>query len=225
MRKKLLIGGTAAVLTLALAAVAMAVTTTTFEQTLTAKKPKKSTGTSITVAFDGGADRPDALRRAVFTLPPGFRYDNKGAVKCLVPEFSNTVTAKENCPAKSRIGDGEAEGVAADGSAIAVDVEVYNLKQRFLFELSVGGTVASGFTALSKGRKLDVGPLDDFPGDIRITRFVANINASFTGRRKNRVNLITTGPCPKNKVWKSTARFTFAGGQTSSKNDTNPCTR
>jgi hypothetical protein len=126
--RKLVIGALAGVLTLALAAVAIAASGTSgttvqnYEQTFSAKKPKKSTGTTFSTSSideqNPNNKQPKRVTNFDITFPPGTKINNKAIPRCRATQndFASAQNPDDACPKGSRIGR---PGTKGDGGVKA----------------------------------------------------------------------------------------------------------
>lgn len=115
--RKLAVGALVGVLTLALAAIAMAASETSgttvqqYDQSYSAKKPKRSTGTTFSTSSTDDSNtarnrQPKRVTNFDITFPRGSKIDNKAAPQCKATEedFAAAETPDDACPRGSRLG-------------------------------------------------------------------------------------------------------------------------
>src|SRR3954452_10886320 len=116
--RKLAVVALAGILTLVVTAVAIAASATSgttvqnFEQTYTAKKPNKSTGTSFSTSSTDEQNpknkQPKRVTNFDIAFPKGSKIDSKAAPQCKASEndFASADNPDDACPKGSKIGSG-----------------------------------------------------------------------------------------------------------------------
>src|SRR3954471_5223674 len=118
--RKLAVVALAGILTLVVTAVAIAASATSgntvqnFEQTYTAKKPGKSTGTSFTTTSTDDTNtaknkQPKRVTEFDIAFPKGSKIDSKAAPQCKATEndSASADSPDDACPKGSKLGSGK----------------------------------------------------------------------------------------------------------------------
>ena len=242
--RKLVIGVLAGVLTLALAAVAFAAQGTSgttvqqYDQTYSAKRTNKSTGTTFgTSSTDPQNPRNKQPKRVTnfdITFPRGSKIDNKAAPQCKANEqdFANAQNPDDACPKGSPLGGGEvAARTPFNGVAdFTGQVYAYNAKKGLLLFVNVQ---SANQTLLLKpkfrGRRLltavpqtcippnrpDQGCRPGGQGDPQeaiLTNFELKTKPKAKGKGRKKRNLIRTPKSCPSGGWTFKADIKYADG-------------
>jgi hypothetical protein len=149
--RKLAVVALAGILTLVVTAVAIAASATSgttvqnFEQTYTAKKPNKSTGTSFSTSSTDEQNpknkQPKRVTNFDILFPKGSKIDSKAAPQCKADEndFASEDNPDDACPKGSKIGSGSvAARLPLNGAGdLNGTVRVYNANKGLLLFVQV----------------------------------------------------------------------------------------
>jgi hypothetical protein len=232
LHKKLILGALVGVLSLVAVPIAIAAFSQTAEVSLTTKKAGKATGVSADLhAEDPEAEgqKPKAASRVVVTLPPGTRYDARGAAQCNGLEDSEVVAGE--CPAKSVLGTGTAKANAAPLVASTTeDITAYHTKGGVIFRLvDNGADPAPGQSLVIRGKlskkgvlTTDVPPLAVAGVKVVLTDFELDLKAKQKkitkgkGKKKKKIKVaVLRSPKKCNGTWTTKVNFTYDDGSTS----------
>jgi hypothetical protein len=240
--RKPVIGALVGALMLVVAAVSVAATATSgttvqqYDQTFSAKKPSKSTGTTFSTSSSDDTNprnkQPKRVTNFDITFPAGSKIDNKAAPVCKATEndFAQATNPDDACPKGARIGTGEVaartpfNGVADfTGTAYA-----YNANKGLLLFVNISS--ANQTLLLNpkfKGLKLltavphtcippniPANDCKDNTGQAQeaiLTKFQLKTTPKSSGKGKSKKNLITTPSTCKGK-WAFEANITYADG-------------
>jgi len=242
--RKLVVVALAGILTLAVAAVAIAATATSgttvqnYEQTYTAKKPKKSTGTSFSTNSTDEQNtqknkQPKRVTNFDIKFPVGSKIDSKAAPQCKADEndFAAEDDPDDACPKGSKIGSGAVKARLPYNNTSELDgtVTAFNANKGLLLWVQVNAPGAAQtllikpkFSGLNLKTKVPVtcvppgNPPDckDATGQEQaavLTSFNLKTKAVTTKKGKKR-QLITTPPTCPSKGWEFVASLKYADG-------------
>jgi hypothetical protein len=237
--RKLLIGGIAGAVMLAVAAIAYAATETTYSQSYTSNKVGKSVGTifktsSIDQANTAENMQPKKTRKLVIIFPKGTKIDQSVKPFCTNLDES----ANDPCPKNTQIGSGTAEvRLKFPGSApIPANVTAYNRKSDgtkglFLYVVpSVAGQAPVVIKPVFSGIKLTTNltplcVLNDCAknGEAVLTKFELTTKPYKKGKgKKTRYFEKAPTTCPK-AGWKFAADWTYDDTTTEHKESFQKC--
>lgn len=149
-----------------------------------------------------GITEPPAVRQTVI-LPRGTRLGLQALPQC---RASDTLIALEGaegaCPARSRVGSGEADGVL-DGAPVHFQIGIYAVRGRLVFAAERGGQpLKQSFVGVARGARL-VLTVPTLGGRIAPTGFDARIPR----RPGGNAWLRTPAHCPRSGHWTAVGRF------------------
>jgi len=200
---KLTVATGVAVLSVGAVAYASSQFTQTSNVVLTAKKAGKPTGLKAALnATDPGAVQPQGLKTLTITLPSGTKFNFKSSAlsQCKVSDTEIKATGGAACPAKSRIGSGEA---LANGApvipAIPENATAYAGSGQIIFLLAPKGPAGQVLVLHGKVSKNVV--TTQVPvisaGGLNIVITSLNLTVKTIGSGKQA--FITAGKCTKGK--------------------------
>lgn len=232
--RKFVIGALVGAVVLAVAGIAAAGTNNGVDWDLnySSAQAKKSTGFGAEIDSTGTADstgKPRAARRVTITFARGTTFDTGVRPTC----DADTLRAEgpSGCPARSNIGDGNAEAVTGLTSIdpVPLSIEAFNSRNAILFYVR-GTTMPITLTLegkLRRNRLTVTVPRLPQPtpfGEAILTKFAVDIDRASRGRGTRRRNYATTpSTCPTGR-WTTTAVFTYDDGRTTVR-DTDTCRR
>ena len=229
--------GVAAVLTAALPAAAAVRNDHKFKLTLTATKPKQSTGVTFSsdranyVAPPAGT-APLTVTRTVFSLPLGTRINTAAATRCSISILETQGAA--GCRAGSAIGSGEA--VAITGvpglDPLTEQIQIFATRTGLAAFLTGLKTVvipltvrANKITAVVPRLCLGTGANPCATGEAVLKSLKITIRAKTTRRGGIVRRLVTTPATCVGGKWTSRATYTYANGDTDTQKSTDTCRR
>lgn len=215
----------------------------TVGQRLTTTHTNTSTGFSFNAHYHAVGNKnaaPPPLRRMVFYVPPGMRYDTSVPARCTASDVELQVRGPAACPAGSRLGGGTVEGLFFVPFAHSIlfdhyhhNVDVMNgANEQIVLVKSEGWTVVRG--RIRPDNSIDYTPTTCFPAsptgkcaDEYIIQLASStVLAPYKRTVGGRVRSYATTPpkCPARGDWRSTVRFWWADGAVDSVVNKWPCT-
>ncbi|HEX8647819.1 MAG TPA: hypothetical protein VF715_13040 [Thermoleophilaceae bacterium] len=198
----------------------------------TTEAPGAPAGVRIVIDYknpDDPAAKPPALTGARIDLPAGTRIDNDAVPKCRASDAEIRSRGRDACPPETLVGTGRLVAITGFGPpADPVDGEVvaFNGEREIVEVVLVRGTdQAAGFDRIGiEGSRLTPhppatpgGPPD---GRTAIKRIELDLAAPSAGARP----YVTTPPaCPADRLWRSSASFTFGDGGATTVGAAAPC--
>ena len=242
--RKLAVVALAGILTLVVTAIAIAASETSgttvqnYEQTYTAKKPKKSTGTSFSTSSTDESNtaknkQPKRVTNFDIKFPAGSKIDSKAAPQCKADEndFASEDNPDDACPKGSKIGSGEVGArLPINGTGdLKGTVRAYNANKGLLLFVQVDAPGAAQtllikpkFSGLNLKTKVPVTCLPpgtpqngckDAQGnaqEVVLTNFELKTKA--VKDKKTKRQLITTPPTCPSGGWTFAASLKYADG-------------
>ena len=255
--RKLAVVALAGILTLVVAAVAIAATANngntvqTYEQTYSAKKPGKSTGTTfVTTSTDDTNTaknrQPKRVTNFDIKFPPGSKIDSKAAPQCKATDndFASADNPDDACPKGSKLGSGKvAARLPFDSPLGDIDgtVTVYNANKGLILFVNLAEANQtlvirpkfSGLTLKSPVPHSCVPPnrpdQDCRPGGTGEPQDAVLVNFALKTKavkdKKTKRQLITTPKTCPSGGWTFTAKVKYADGTSLTIPTKSPCSK
>jgi hypothetical protein len=210
----------------------------TLEQTFTATRPSTPSGGSYRARYHGAGGpetTPPYMRKMTFDLPRGMRWDTSGPERCGASDVELAVAGAEACPAGSRLGGGEVQGLFMGSFPSTVAADTFNNEREVVMVLRspflatvVRGRMSPDETAIeyrsstcypSTPAGCPVDNVLQLGSSITTPPYTRTVNGVVRG-------YLTTPPkCPKSRRWQGVIRFWWADGSQDTVPTSHPCKR
>jgi hypothetical protein len=216
----------------------------TVDQTFTTPRPHTPAGAAFSATYHAAGNlqgNPPYLKRMIFNLPRGMRYDTSVPDRCTASDIELEARGPAACPPGSRLGTGTAEGLFLVPFAHDVTFDHYkhnlymlnNANEQILLVESEGFTVQRGhirpdgslefvtttcFPAPPAG-----GCADDYILQLKSSTALAPYTRRSNGRLRS--YLTTPAKCPARRYWRTTVRYWWADGSKDNVVTRQPCRR
>ena len=203
------------------------------ELRFTATTPGTPSGLWFPTEYRDPADpqaKPPSVRRVVFVLADGARFDAGAPQPCMASDAELVVRSAAACPAASHVGPGYVlvdSGFAAPQRFFESDVDLIDGPDDEQIVLNTERT--SGARVVLRGRmsrreyRIEFPPLPGSPPD---GGAVAGGFVEFRALVRDGRSYVTTPPtCPRSGVWTNLAHFTYSDGVTQTVTTQQRCER
>jgi hypothetical protein len=212
-------------------------------QSFTTARPHSPTGMNWVGTYHAAGNKrgnPPYLRKMIFYLPKGMRYDTSVPARCTAPDVVLQVQGPAACPAGSRIGTGTTQGIfyVPIGNSIVFDrfkhtiYVMNNANEQIILVKAEGYAVVRGKVRPDGSQVFETptcfpepptGCLDDYVLQTRSATKLARYTKSVNGRTRS---YATTPPtCPRSGRWRTVVKFWWKGGAVDSVVTKQPCRR
>lgn len=166
--------------------------------------------------------KPKELIRIRVGFHPGTRLDTTALPRCRASDTEVRILGLRACPASTRLGTVQGEGVISTGLRFNPIGHLFNARRAIIVVATVDGRYATSFRDDVTRDSITVN--FRIPRGISFTRFKPHIPRHFKKRGKRRKAYMRTPPsCPASGAWTTTVVFFYRDGSTQELTAATPC--